>query len=271
MSNGVVPVEQRERYREALALVMKAWSAKEIFAWNGKHYQLGMVNLWPRPIQQPHPPVWIPGSGISSTADYVVTNDYCFCHLSYHGAKNATYTADRYWELAAKKGRDDNPHRYSFLQLIGVAETDAEAEEIYAPHAEYFFRKLLHTPSHYQQIPGCLEYPALVQALTNNPRGGFNLREMKARDFYDNGFVIVGSPKTVRDQLMEHMKRLRVGHLLTLLHFGSMRTELCKRNIDLFSREVLPHIEGLWSEYEDRWWPERLKAKARSHAMAAAQ
>jgi alkanesulfonate monooxygenase SsuD/methylene tetrahydromethanopterin reductase-like flavin-dependent oxidoreductase (luciferase family) len=273
ISNGVVPIEQRERYREALSLVLKAWSAKEMFAWNGKHYQLGMVNLWPRPIQQPHPPIWIPGSGISSTADYVVSRDYCFCHLSYHGAKNATYTADRYWELAAKKGRDDNPYRYTFLQLIGVADSDAEAEEIYAPHAEYFFRKLLYTPSYYQQIPGCLEYPALVQALTNNPRGGFNLREMKARDFYDNGFVIVGSAKTVRDQLMEHMKRLRVGHLLTLLHFGSMPTDLCKRNIDLFARDVLPHLEGMWDQYEDRWWPERLKAKSRdkSRAMAAAE
>ena len=89
ISNGVVPVEQRERYREALALVTKAWSAKEIFAWNGKHYQLGMVNLWPRPIQQPHPPIWIPGAGISSTAEYVVGLDHCFCHLSYYGAKNA--------------------------------------------------------------------------------------------------------------------------------------------------------------------------------------
>jgi alkanesulfonate monooxygenase SsuD/methylene tetrahydromethanopterin reductase-like flavin-dependent oxidoreductase (luciferase family) len=271
MSNGVIPVEQRERYREALDLVLKAWSAKEMFAWNGTHYQLGSVNLWPRPIQQPHPPIWIPGSGISSTAEYVVDRDFCFCHLSYHGAKNATYTADRYWELAAKKGRDDNPHRYSFLQLIGVAETDEEAERIYAPHAEYFFRKLLYTASHYQAIPGCLEYPALVQALTNNPRGGFDLREMRAKDFYNNGFVIVGSPKTVRDQLMEHMKRLRVGHLLSLLHFGSMSTELCKRNIDLFSREVLPDLEGLWSEYDDRWWPERLKAKTRSPAMAAAE
>jgi alkanesulfonate monooxygenase SsuD/methylene tetrahydromethanopterin reductase-like flavin-dependent oxidoreductase (luciferase family) len=271
MSNGVIPVEQRERYREALDLVLKAWSAKEVFAWNGTHYQLGSVNLWPRPIQQPHPPIWIPGSGISSTAEYVVDRDFCFCHLSYHGAKNAAYTADRYWELAAKKGRDDNPYRYSFLQLIGVAETDEEAERIYAPHAEYFFRKLLYTASHYQAIPGCLEYPALVQALTNNPRGGFNLREMRAKDFYNNGFVIVGSPKTVRDQLVEHMKRLRVGHLLTLLHFGSMSTELCKRNIDLFAREVLPDLEGLWSEYDDRWWPQRLKAKGRQHAMAAAE
>ena len=172
ISNGVIPVEQRERYREALALVIKAWSAKEIFAWNGRHYQLGMVNLWPRPIQQPHPPIWIPGSGISSTAEYVVGQDHCFCHLSYYGAKNAEQVSDRYWELVARKGRDDNPYRFSFLQLIGVAETDAEAEDLYAEHAEYFFHKLLYTPQYYQAIPGCLEYGALVQALQNNPRAG---------------------------------------------------------------------------------------------------
>ena len=32
IANGVIPVEQRERYREALALVTKAWSAREVFA-----------------------------------------------------------------------------------------------------------------------------------------------------------------------------------------------------------------------------------------------
>ena len=271
ISNGVIPVEQRERYREALALVIKAWSAKEIFAWNGRHYQLGMVNLWPRPIQQPHPPIWIPGSGISSTAEYVVGQDHCFCHLSYYGAKNAEQVSDRYWELVARKGRDDNPYRFSFLQLIGVAETDAEAEDLYAEHAEYFFHKLLYTPQYYQAIPGCLEYGALVQALQNNPRAGINLRELKAKDFFERGFVVVGSPKTVREQLMDGIKRLRMGHLLALLHFGSMPTELCKRNIDLFAREVLPHLAGQWDDrYEDRWWPERLRAKRPAAAMAAA-
>jgi len=89
ISNGVVPVEQRERYREALQLVLKAWQAREVFAWNGKHYQLPMVNLWPRPIQQPHPPIWIPGSGSATTVEFVVDRDDCFCHLSYFGAKNA--------------------------------------------------------------------------------------------------------------------------------------------------------------------------------------
>jgi alkanesulfonate monooxygenase SsuD/methylene tetrahydromethanopterin reductase-like flavin-dependent oxidoreductase (luciferase family) len=271
ISNAVVPLEQRERFREALSLVLKAWSAKEVFAWNGKYYQLGMVNLWPRPIQQPHPPIWIPGSGITATAEYVVGLDHCFCHLSYFGAKNAAQVADRYWELVARKGRDDNPYRFSFLQLIGVAETDAEAEDLYGPHAEYFFNKLLYTPPHYAQIPGCLEYPSLVQATRNNQRAALNLRELKAKDLYERAFVIVGSPRTVREQLMDGMKRLRVGHLLALLHFGSMPTDLCKKNIDLFARDVLPHLEDLWDdEYEDRWWPERLRAKRPVGAMAAA-
>ena len=271
ISNGVIPVEQRERFREALALVIKAWSATDVFAWNSRHYQLGMVNLWPRPIQQPHPPIWIPGSGISSTAEYVVGQDHCFCHLSYYGGKNAELVSDRYWELVARKGRDDNPYRFSFLQLIGVGETDAEAEDLYAEHAEYFFHKLLYTPTYYQAIPGCLEYEALVQSLRHNPRASINLRELRAKDLFDRGFVVVGSPKTVREQLLDGIKRLRMGHLLALLHFGSMPTTLCKKNIDLFAREVLPHLADLWDDrYEDRWWPERLKVKRPAAALAAA-
>ena len=65
---GITPVEQRERYAEAHDLILKAWRHdQETFAWNGKYFQLGLVNLWPRPIQQPAPPVWLPGAGSSST------------------------------------------------------------------------------------------------------------------------------------------------------------------------------------------------------------
>ncbi len=53
---GITPMEHRERYYEAHDLIMKAWQSKEIFAWNGKYFKLPMVNLWPRPLQKPHPP-----------------------------------------------------------------------------------------------------------------------------------------------------------------------------------------------------------------------
>ena len=53
---GIPPIEHRDRYYEAHDLIMKAWQAKEIFAWNGKYYQLPMVNLWPRPHPATAPP-----------------------------------------------------------------------------------------------------------------------------------------------------------------------------------------------------------------------
>jgi hypothetical protein len=82
---------------------------------------------------------------------------------------------------------------------------------------------------------------------------------------------VVGSAKTVRQKLLDGVKRLRIGHLLTLLHFGSMPTELCKSNIDLFAREVLPYLADQWDDkYEDRWWPERLRAKRPANAIGGA-
>jgi alkanesulfonate monooxygenase SsuD/methylene tetrahydromethanopterin reductase-like flavin-dependent oxidoreductase (luciferase family) len=262
ISNGVVPVEQRERYREALELVLKAWSAREVFAWNGRHYQLPMVNLWPRPVQQPHPPIWIPGSGSATTVEFVVDRDDCFCHLSYFGAKNAETLGDYYWDTVTKRGRDANPYRLGFLQLIGVSESDEAAEE-YAPHVEYFFHKLLYTPQYYQAIPGYQDLPSLTRALEAPLRERFDLQALKYKDFVERGFLMAGSAATVRDQLIAAVKRLRIGHLLALLHFGSMPHELCLKNIDLFCREVLPALADLWDdEWRDRWWPQRLQPPA---------
>src|SRR5207302_9460005 len=161
----------------------------------------------------------IPGSGSSTTVEFVVDRDDSFCHLSYFGAKNAESLGDYFWETVDKRGRDVNPFRLGFLQLVGVSETDAAAEE-YAPHVEYFYHKLLHTPAYYQAIPGHQDYPSMMRQLKAPLRDRPDTSAMKYQDFVDRGFVIAGSPATVRDQLVEASKRLRIGHLLTLLHFG---------------------------------------------------
>jgi hypothetical protein len=58
---------------------------------------------------------------------------------------------------------------------------------------------------------------------------------------------------------MEAVKSLRVGNLMVLLHIGSMPHELTIKNIELFSREVLPHFRTVWDgEWENRWWPKKL-------------
>jgi alkanesulfonate monooxygenase SsuD/methylene tetrahydromethanopterin reductase-like flavin-dependent oxidoreductase (luciferase family) len=66
---GKSPATLREKYYEGCKLVLRAWTEPEPFAFNGKYTQLRYVNVWPRPIQKPHPPVWIPGGGSVETWD----------------------------------------------------------------------------------------------------------------------------------------------------------------------------------------------------------
>lgn len=264
ISYGVTPIEQRERWREAIELMLKAWTAEDFFAWNGKYFQLPKVNLWPRPVQQPHPPLIIPGAASSSTWDYCHDHDLPYAYLSYFGGQSAENVMDRFWERATAKGKDNNPYRAAFLQLVGVADTDEEAERIYGPHIEHFYHKGLHLPLHYLATPGYSDYKSLLNLFGSGMLKYMDytvdLKPLKAKDMIEEGFVVVGSPATVREKLDAMVRRLNVGHLMTVLQFGSMPHEQAMHNIELFGREVLPHLQGVWQDdgWEHHWWPKRL-------------
>jgi alkanesulfonate monooxygenase SsuD/methylene tetrahydromethanopterin reductase-like flavin-dependent oxidoreductase (luciferase family) len=276
ISYGVTPIEQRERWREAIELLLKAWQAKEFFAWNGKYYQLPKVNLWPRPIQDPHPPLIVPGAASSSTWDYCLERDIPYAFLSYFGGKSSESVMDRFWQRAEKHDRDANPYRGAFLQLVGVAETDEQAEEIYGKHIEYFYHKGLHLPPQYLAPPGYSDYGSMLNLFKSNMLSYMDytvdLKPLKAKDMIREEFVVIGSPATVRDKLADMAKRLNIGHLMTVLQFGSMPHDVALANIDLFGREVLPHLQDVWSDdgWENHWWPKRLgEAPVRDRAVPA--
>ncbi|MHA6794029.1 LLM class flavin-dependent oxidoreductase [Pseudonocardia bannensis] len=264
ISYGVTPIEQRERWREAIDLMVKAWTADEFFAWNGKYFQLPKVNLWPRPVQDPHPPMLIPGAASSSTWDYCHDRDLPYAYLSYFGGKSAENVMDRFWDRASAKDKDSNPYRASMLQLVGVAETDEQAHELYAPHIEHFYHKALHLPLHYLAPPGYSDYKSLVNLFSSGMLKYMDytvdLKPLKAKDMADEGFVVLGSPATVREQLEHMVRRLNVGHLMVVLQFGSMPHQQAMDNIEMFGREVLPHLQTIWQDdgWENPWWPKRL-------------
>ncbi len=83
-------------------------------------------------------------------------------------------------------------------------------------------------------------------------------------DIVDRGYVIVGSPDEVAEQLIEVATDLNVGHLMLLLQFGSMGKELAAYNTKLFADRVLPQLKGLFSEWEDRWWPQPMARAERA-------
>jgi hypothetical protein len=80
---------------------------------------------------------------------------------------------------------------------------------------------------------------------------------LKWKDFLDQGYVIAGSPKTVRERLREAMKSLNCGHLMILQQIGSMPPELVRKSTNLFATEVMPYMRDLWTDFEDRWSPKR--------------
>src|SRR5437867_4427532 len=254
---GINPATLRERYYEAHDLVMQAWTRPEVFPFNGKYTQVRYVNIWPQPLQKPHPPVWIPGGGSVETWEWTAKLDYVYCNLSYYGYKRGKATMDGFWNAIATAGADDNPYRAGFLQLVCVADSDAEAERLYFPHVHYFYQKCLNVWEGFAEAPGYRTLKTLQVGIQRQV--GAQAKKIRQSldwgKYLDSGYVIAGSPATVREQLVECIKSLRVGHLMVLLQIGSMPKDLTLHNTTLFTREVLPHLRDVWPGYEDRWWP----------------
>lgn len=257
---GQTPATLREKHDEAHDLVIQAWTRPEVFHFNGKYTQLRYVNIWPRPLQKPHPPVWIPGSGSLETWQWVAERDYVYCYLSYSGYKRGQRVLDGYWETCDKLGVDRNPHRAGFLQLAVVADTDAEAERGYLPHLQYFYDKCLHVYPPFADAPGYRSLASLQTGLVGVRRPTEMGQTSTWKDFVDEGYVVAGSPATVRDQMKDVIKGLNVGHLMVLMQIGNMPKEKTLRSTELFAKEVLPHLKGLWPEWEDKWYPQPLKS-----------
>jgi alkanesulfonate monooxygenase SsuD/methylene tetrahydromethanopterin reductase-like flavin-dependent oxidoreductase (luciferase family) len=268
--NAALPaVETRERYREHRDLIVKAWTEPRPFAWNGRFEKYGQVNIWPRPVQQPHPPVWVPGTGSAGTLRDILANDYAFVYLSWDGPKLAgRQVFDRYWDLAEETGRDRNPYRLAFLQVVAVSETDERAEREYAAHLVSHYRSGVGAiPATAMAVPGYAE-PAAVEGMLRAAGHGGMLSRMKTATYaelVDSQVAIVGSPATVADQIEAFVREFRIGNLMVMLQNGSMPRDLTEKNISLFAGEVLPRLRPIWDDegWVNHWWPRAAGGQAR--------
>src|ERR671936_350340 len=69
-SMGSNPAFSHARFQEAHDLVVQSWTRPGPFAFEGQHNHFEYVNVWPRPYQQPHPPIWTPSTGSSETIEW---------------------------------------------------------------------------------------------------------------------------------------------------------------------------------------------------------
>jgi len=278
---GQNPSLLREKYLEAHDLIIKAWTEPDTFSFNGRFNQQRYVNIWPRPIQKPHPPIWIPGGGSVETWRWCAEMDYVYSYLSYYGYKAGMATMKGFWEEMKKLGKEPNPYMAGFAQAIGVAETEKEALELYKEPAEYFFDKCLHVDPRFAGPPGYvteatqragLESQIGRASQTVNAAASQRAISKTAREFpaiLENGYIICGSPDQVAEQLRELAKELHVGHLMCLLQFGNMGKQLTQYNTRIFAEKVMPQLKDLFDdEWEDRWWPKPMDPADTATPMA---
>ncbi len=265
---GQIPALTRDKYRENHDLIMKAWAEDEPFAWDGKYNQLRWVNTWPKPVQKPHPPVYIPGGGSIETWDFCLDHDYNYSYLSFGGYLAGKALLDGYWDRVAAHGKDESPYRAAFAQIICVADTDEEAEKLYAEHILYFYNRCLHVYPGFSDPPGYRTINTIKAGVLNQMRPEMQkmFTNVTWKDLVEGGMIIAGSPDTVRERMEHLITTLRVGHVFCLFQTGNMPDEKTRYSSQLFSEKVMPQLRDMWPDWKDdnRWWispmPERVNS-----------
>jgi alkanesulfonate monooxygenase SsuD/methylene tetrahydromethanopterin reductase-like flavin-dependent oxidoreductase (luciferase family) len=232
------PTFARSMYAEAMDLVLRAWTEPGPFEHYGKHWKLKYVNPWPRPIQKPHPTVWIPGAGSKETIEMVAARRFGYMGIPYFHIEFFQRNFDMFRAAAQKNGYTADPEQLGWLLPIYVAENDEKAWAEYEQHLWYFARNLLKGLAVFP--PGYTSAQSI--AAINKAMGKFLTNITTRKEVEDGAYAIVGSPATVRDRLKEHIKKLGVGNLLGLFQLGSLPADLTKKNMTMFATEVMPSL-----------------------------
>ncbi|MGA8870322.1 MAG: LLM class flavin-dependent oxidoreductase [Candidatus Acidiferrales bacterium] len=244
---GANPANSHERFHEAHDLILRAWTETGPFAFEGKHYQFRYVNPWPRPYQQPHPPIWIPSQGSRETIEWACDPKRKYVYLQTFSpvAALAKYMT-MYKDEAAKRGYEAAPTQLGWAVPAYVAETDEQAYREAKPHIENFFNRFLRMPPEMLLPPGYLSYESMKGVMKSKASitGGGRTID----DLLKSGMFLCGSAATVRQQIENYQKQIGFGHLLTMLQFATLPHELTKRNSELFAREVIPGLRHLAEE-----------------------
>ena len=252
---GQNPRQLRERYLEAHDLVMRAWTEQDTFAFNGRYNQQRYVNIWPRPVQQPHPPIWIPGGGSVETWQWCAEMDYVYCYLSYYGYKAGQATMDGFWDEMARLGKDRNPYRAGFLQFVGVGESREQAYRPVQRGRRVFLRPL---PARRSALRHARPATRPKRRSARGMQSQVQQAAAPARRPHRHASRGARDGRHRRPRLRDHRlartrwrsscakwrASLNVGHLMLLLQFGNMSKDLTPLQHEAVRRAGDAEAEG---------------------------
>lgn len=236
---NVNPAESRDRFKEAVELIRAAWTEEQPFGWQGRHYQYRTISIWPRPVQKPHPPIYVSASSPES-GDFAAASKVGI-GFAFTSAPQAGEAADYYREQSEKNGWTPTADDVVFRLGFHVADNDEDA-----------MQDLLNAPGGGAARVGVsVSNKAVEEAVKDAGYYGRDVEGQRGRlfsrgqleDRIESGQILVGGPDTVISQI----KKLKatVGCGVMDLTIGGDLGERTKKSIRLMGETILPQIRDV--------------------------
>ena len=243
--------ESRARFEEAYDIITRAWS-EEVFSYEGRFWSYNDVALWPRPVQQPHPPIWIPIVGSQESIEFAARHDIPITP----GLGRARGLRDdiiRYYaKCLAASGHRITPNHLSLGITAYVADSKAQALKEYGPHILYFNRTLFShgnfTETETQRQTGYASASSTDYVRPENARAAMNLRSefrnLTMEQLEEQAeHMPLGTADEVAARIIEAAESAGANTVQLAMNRGALPHELFMNQIERFAREVLPILQ----------------------------
>jgi alkanesulfonate monooxygenase SsuD/methylene tetrahydromethanopterin reductase-like flavin-dependent oxidoreductase (luciferase family) len=232
----VNPEDTRAQWEEAVRMIPRMWT-EETFSHEGQFYTIPPRSVIPKPVQKPHPPMWVACSQPDSfrAAGEMGLGVLCF---NLGGYAQMEERVGAYREAV----RNANPvgqfinDQVAALCMIHVAEDDEEARRVAAPEGEWFVNKAeeLYQPWQGRQVPSSYQFAvSAVQEERVNKT---------AADHIESGAFAMGDPDTVIKVLKKY-EEAGVDQILCFMQMGNLAHSRIMDSIKLFGRHVIPYFQ----------------------------
>ena len=264
VAHNAAPPFNWERFQEAHDFVKAAWTRPGPFRWDGEHFEYRYVNPWARPIQQPHPPMMVPGVMSRNTVQWAAKQRYPYVMLGSYA--QAAPVFDYYRECAEEEGYEYGPQHIGFMFKVRIDETEELALETARKYVEGPGNIFLEGSRGVanpviQNLPGLTDRRNLLptsqdrflaasrgQQVGGAP-GAVHAPGQSFDEQLESYSIVAGTPDTVLPKIRRVLEELRPGHLFIWDGDGAMSHEDSMRSLRLW-KETLPALQEMAKELD---------------------
>ena len=243
--------ESRARFEEAWEIIRRAWT-EEVFSYEGRFWRYHDVAIWPRPVQQPHPRVWVPVTASKETIEWAGRHNIPITPgLGHRGLREDVVAY--YARKLEENGHRLTPDHLILQANVYLADSKEQAVEEAGPYTLYFNRTLFShgniTERNLQAQTGYVqssahdylrpEHVPFISGSRERYRGMTmdGLRQLAEQ-------LPWGPPDEIVERIISAADHAGANNVTVSLNRGAMPHEMFLHQIRRFAREVLPRLQA---------------------------